>query len=395
MQLPARALKDVFADLASSQNVQVHWLVVNATAMNVDHNPQDDVCEDRRWKRCPSGKSTFEACEENVYRYAGAITLSSDCLKCHVPNRRASRIARPECSLRCRSLAVGSDCLSGEREGSPSMHTRQVALCAAFLIAAVSNRASRRCVADETWKQPLAQKEQVIEEGIRKRHNIQGLYPSMVEIPRVGDSIDTSTTNPFADIQHAVCWTSNYLAGLSYKYALLRDSHAPEEVVRDAKRRVDEVFEAVYRCQLVTGVRGLQARGYLLGHGETYAERENSSKLPFWRQGLVDGQAYRWVGDPSHHNYSDAIHGLGQYYTLAAEGPQKDRAREAIDALVSYWVDNDLRIAEFDRIAANRADLGYHRWTDAQYARVHGDWPVRRWPIMRRGRRNFDKSTTS
>lgn len=238
------------------------------------------------------------------------------------------------------------------------MHTRQVALYVAFLLAGCLARTHQACMADETWKQPLAQKEQVIEEGIRKRHNIQGLYPSMVEIPRVGDSIDTSTTNPFADIQHAVCWTSNYLAGLSYKYALLRDSHAPEEVVRDAKRRVDEVFEAVYRCQLVTGVRGLQARGYLLGHGETYAEREDSSKLPFWRQGLVDGQAYRWVGDPSHHNYSDAIHGLGQYYTLAAEGPQKERAREAIDALVSYWVDNDLCIAEFDRARPAEPILG-------------------------------------
>ncbi|MFH1881553.1 MAG: hypothetical protein ABIL62_02420 [Planctomycetota bacterium] len=54
------------------------------------------------------------------------------------------------------------------------------------------------------------------------------------------------------------------------------------------------------------------------------------------------------VGDPSHHNYSDSIHGLGQYYTLAAEGEQKDRAREAIDALVGYWVDNDLKIAKYD-----------------------------------------------
>ena len=153
------------------------------------------------------------------------------------------------------------------------MSVRSTWLLWGCLVLNCREMAPSRCAADETWKQPLAQKERVIEEGIRKRHNIQGLYPSMVEIPRVGDAIDTSTTNPFADIQHAVCWTANYLAGLSYKYAFLRDSQAPEEVVQDAKRRVDEVFEAVYRCQLVTGVRGLQARGYLLGHGETYAER--------------------------------------------------------------------------------------------------------------------------
>ena len=41
------------------------------------------------------------------------------------------------------------------------------------------------------------------------------------------------------------------------------------------------------------------------------------------------------MGDPSHHNYSDSIHGLCQYYDLAAEGDQKERCREAIDALVA------------------------------------------------------------
>lgn len=202
---------------------------------------------------------------------------------------------------------------------------------------------------DDSWKAPLEAKERAIEAGIRLRHNIMGLYPSMVQIPRDGGGIDVTTTNPFADIQHAVCWTANYLAGLSYKYACLKANGADAETLRDARERADEVFEAVYRCQRVTGVRGLQARGYFLGRGETYAEREDSSKLPFWRQGEADGQTFRWVGDPSHHNYSDAIHGLGQYYTLAAEGEQKDRACEAIDALAGYWVDNDLNIAKYDR----------------------------------------------
>ncbi len=124
-------------------------------------------------------------------------------------------------------------------------------------------------------------------------------------------------------------------------------------------RRADEVFEAVYRCQRITGRRGLQARGYLLGHGAVYDERGgHSGKLPFWRQGEADGQAYRWVGDPSHHNYSDSVHGLIQYYTLAAKGRQKERAREAIDALVSYWVDNDLKIDKFDRSIPSVPILG-------------------------------------
>ena len=213
--------------------------------------------------------------------------------------------------------------------------------------------------ADETWKRPLAEKAQIIEDGIQKRHNILGLYPSMVEIPFDSDKIDITTRNPMADVQHAACWTANYLAGLSYRYAYLKKTRAEPKQLEIAKKRVDEVFEGVYRCQLVTGVRGLQARGYFVGHGESYAERRRSTKLPYWRQGEVDGKQFRWVGDPSHHNYSDAIHGLGQYYTLAAEGEQKDRAREAIDALVSYWVDNNLKIAKYDRSLPAVPILGF------------------------------------
>jgi photosystem II stability/assembly factor-like uncharacterized protein len=213
--------------------------------------------------------------------------------------------------------------------------------------------------ADESWKRPLVEKADIIEAGIQKRHNILGLYPSMVEIPFDSDTIDITTRNPMADIQHAVCWTANYLAGLSYRCAYLKKTHAEPKQIEIAKKRADEVFEGVYRCQLVTGVRGLQARGYFVGHGESYAERQRSTKLPYWRQGEVDGKPFRWVGDPSHHNYSDVIHGLGQYYTLAAEDEQKERATEAIDALVSYWVDNDLKIAKHDRSLPEVPILGF------------------------------------
>ena len=37
--------------------------------------------------------------------------------------------------------------------------------------------------AGESWKRPLAEKAEIIEAGIQKRHNILGPYPPMVEIP--------------------------------------------------------------------------------------------------------------------------------------------------------------------------------------------------------------------
>ena len=90
LDIPARTMKRVFAEVARSRNVQLHWLVVNAKAMNVDHNPRDDF-EKNAAQAIASGKHEVERLENGVYRYAGAITLSSECLKCHLPNRTSTQ----------------------------------------------------------------------------------------------------------------------------------------------------------------------------------------------------------------------------------------------------------------------------------------------------------------
>ena len=212
--------------------------------------------------------------------------------------------------------------------------------------------------ADGTWKQPLEVKEKAIEANIQARHNILGLYPSQVEAPLDGSPVDNSTLG-IGNIAHAVCWTANYLAGSSFRYAHLKKSGAPADELAAAKARADEVFEAVYRCQLVTGVPGLQARGYAIGHGESYEERWDDPTRNEWHQGVGEYSNLRWRGDPSHHNYSDSVHGLMQYWRLAAEGEQKARATAAIDALVSYWVDNDYKIHKLDRSQRAVPILGY------------------------------------
>jgi photosystem II stability/assembly factor-like uncharacterized protein len=224
-----------------------------------------------------------------------------------------------------------------------------------LIMAAVLSGAA---VGGESWKQPLAEKEKAIEANIRDRHNILGLYPSQVEVPLDGSPAD-NTTLGIGNIAHSVCWTANYLAGCSFRYAYLRKSGAPAAALADAKARADEVFEAVYRCQLVTGVPGLQARGYALGHGESYEERWDDATRNEWHQGEGEYRDLRWRGDPSHHNYSDSVHGLMQYWRLAAEGEQKKRAMQAIDSLVSYWVDNDYKIHKLDQDRPPTPILGW------------------------------------
>ncbi len=89
LSIPSRSLEDVFKELAQSWQVKVHWLAVNADAMNVDNKPRDAFEQDAV-TALASGKREFEAVDGNVYRFAGPIRLASQCLKCHVPRRTST-----------------------------------------------------------------------------------------------------------------------------------------------------------------------------------------------------------------------------------------------------------------------------------------------------------------
>jgi len=90
ISIPAATLKRVFRELAVRQKVELRWLAVNAQAMNVDHNPRNDF-ERQAVQALVAGKEDFEKVEEGVYRHVGVITLTSDCLKCHLPNRTSTK----------------------------------------------------------------------------------------------------------------------------------------------------------------------------------------------------------------------------------------------------------------------------------------------------------------
>ncbi len=89
LAIPSRSLEDVFKELADRFDVQLRWLAVNADAMNIDHSPQTDF-EREAVEALAAGKQEFETSETNVYRYAGSIRLSSQCLKCHAPRRTST-----------------------------------------------------------------------------------------------------------------------------------------------------------------------------------------------------------------------------------------------------------------------------------------------------------------
>jgi hypothetical protein len=87
--IPARTMKAVFKELDRGCDVQLRWLVVDADAMNVDHKAKDEF-ERSAVKALASGKDEFEATDNGLYRHVGSITLSSECLGCHLPSRTST-----------------------------------------------------------------------------------------------------------------------------------------------------------------------------------------------------------------------------------------------------------------------------------------------------------------
>jgi Protein of unknown function (DUF3365) len=88
--IPAATLKRVFRELADRHNVELRWIAVDAQPMNVDHAAKDSF-EKEAVRALAAGKESFELAENGAYRRAGAITLASDCLKCHLPNRTSTK----------------------------------------------------------------------------------------------------------------------------------------------------------------------------------------------------------------------------------------------------------------------------------------------------------------
>lgn len=198
-------------------------------------------------------------------------------------------------------------------------------------------------VTDENWKMPLSKKAELFEQNLLEKHWIDGLYASIVEILPDG-SVDHNTTG-WSNVAHSSSWSGNYLAGQAYRYAFTKD-----EKVR---QHCQEILMALRRLQRVTGVPGLVARGYHRGHGPSYEERSNVSTVNEWHQGAAELSNYRWRGHPSHHNYDDVMHGYGVYYDLAANEEQKEIVKEDVYNIMSYILENDMKIKEIDgRIVA-------------------------------------------
>ncbi len=80
--LPARAMEDVFSDMAESSKDKARWISVNTEAMSIQHEPKTEF-EKKAAAVLATGKGEYEFVDGGVYRRAAAIPLRSSCVSCH------------------------------------------------------------------------------------------------------------------------------------------------------------------------------------------------------------------------------------------------------------------------------------------------------------------------
>jgi len=94
--VPARAMEDVFSEIAQRENIKAKWIAVNTRAMSIDHRPQGDF-EKQAAKAIAAGKGEYEHVDNGIYRRAEGISLTNrGCLGCHLrfgANGRGERFA--------------------------------------------------------------------------------------------------------------------------------------------------------------------------------------------------------------------------------------------------------------------------------------------------------------
>ncbi len=90
LPIPAATVKEIFAELEQESSVKLRWLVVEGQAMNTDHQAKTPFERDAVDK-LKSGSPFVEETRDGTYRRAAPITLTSHCLKCHVPDRKSTK----------------------------------------------------------------------------------------------------------------------------------------------------------------------------------------------------------------------------------------------------------------------------------------------------------------
>ncbi len=173
----------------------------------------------------------------------------------------------------------------------------------------------------------LAKKAEYFQKIQRLRHIRYG-FNSYLRLQKAGDL----STGVYMDSDNDGLWTSMYLAGELFRYAVTKSE--------DAKKNAYEAFEAMERLTEISGVPGFPARTYERdGYQSSDTNPDMSEDKKIWR--LSKDKRWRWKSTTS----SDESCGHFFVYALFAElAPDKewrDRAIHQIKIEMDHIINHD------------------------------------------------------
>jgi len=175
----------------------------------------------------------------------------------------------------------------------------------------------------------LSEKEKILYEGMKKRHNRMGFY-SPARLRVAGDLLSAYTFTDDNDGQ----WSGMYLAAMCFKYAVTKD----KSILEDAR----ETMNSLLLLETVTEKKGFFARSVV--EPELCEDMKRSGGE--WH--LTSDGRWCFKGNTSTDEYVGHIFGLSVYYDYCADENEKKRIAEVFGELQRYIVLNGYKIVDLD-----------------------------------------------
>ncbi|MCX7957506.1 MAG: hypothetical protein N3B13_00470, partial [Deltaproteobacteria bacterium] len=195
----------------------------------------------------------------------------------------------------------------------------------------------------------LREKEGILYDGMKRRHNRMGFY-SPCTLKNPGDLSSSYTRDDDNDGQ----WSGMYLAAMCFKYVVTKD----EAVLMDAK----ETLDALLLLESVTGKKGFFARSVV------EPELCDLKKQSGGEWHLSQDGKWCFKGDTSSDEYVGHVFGLSVYYDYCASEEEKKRIRDIHGELQRYIVLNGYKIIDLD------GDVTSHGHFDPEWIKSTGQF---------------------
>ncbi len=134
-------------------------------------------------------------------------------------------------------------------------------------------------------------------------------------------------------------WSAHLLNGLCFKYAVTKDPRVREQAV--------EVFRALRWCETITPIPGFPARSIATVGEPSSLATTGSAGLPSEWNPTPDGK-WLWKGDTSSDEVDSHIQATMIFYELAAQGSEKEAAREHLRCIVGHIIDRGWVLRDLD-----------------------------------------------